>query len=124
MLVLLAAQEEEWDDLASAVNRFQQVNMALKYARKPVVAAPSAARSAAVAEFQCIARASSSQPKPTWAWSRRRRSDSRRRRLQGNDPAPGRRTPGVRADRIRQSFFERRGKAASSASHYRRPAFR
>jgi len=40
MLVLLAAQEEEWDELARAVNGFQQVNMALKYARKPVVAAP------------------------------------------------------------------------------------
>jgi 3-hydroxyacyl-CoA dehydrogenase len=40
MLVLLAAQEGEWDELAQAVNRFQQVNMALKYAAKPVVAAP------------------------------------------------------------------------------------
>jgi len=42
MLVLLAAQEGEWDDLARAVHRFQQVNMALKYALKPVVAAPFA----------------------------------------------------------------------------------
>jgi 3-hydroxyacyl-CoA dehydrogenase len=40
MLVLLAAQEEEWDDLNFAVQRFQQMNMALKYAAKPVVAAP------------------------------------------------------------------------------------
>jgi 3-hydroxyacyl-CoA dehydrogenase len=40
MLVLLAAQEGEWDELARAVHRFQQVNMALKYAAKPVVAAP------------------------------------------------------------------------------------
>ena len=40
MLVLLAAQEGEWDDLASAVHRFQQMNLALKYAPKPVVAAP------------------------------------------------------------------------------------
>jgi 3-hydroxyacyl-CoA dehydrogenase len=40
MLVLLAAQEGEWDDLNLAVQRFQQVNMALKYAPKPVVAAP------------------------------------------------------------------------------------
>ena len=42
MLVLLAAQEGEWDDLAQAVHRFQQTNMAMKYARKPVVAAPFA----------------------------------------------------------------------------------
>ena len=40
MLVLLAAQEGEWDDLNLAVHRFQQMNMALKYAAKPVVAAP------------------------------------------------------------------------------------
>ncbi len=42
MLVLLAAQEGEWDELNRAVHRFQQVNMALKYAAKPVVAAPFA----------------------------------------------------------------------------------
>jgi 3-hydroxyacyl-CoA dehydrogenase len=40
MLVLLAAQEEEWDELNGAVNAFQQANMAIKYAPKPVVAAP------------------------------------------------------------------------------------
>jgi 3-hydroxyacyl-CoA dehydrogenase len=40
MLVLLAAQEGEWEDLNLAVQRFQQMNMALKYAAKPVVAAP------------------------------------------------------------------------------------
>ncbi|HLG98572.1 MAG TPA: 3-hydroxyacyl-CoA dehydrogenase/enoyl-CoA hydratase family protein [Bryobacteraceae bacterium] len=40
MMVLLAAQEGEWDELNRAIARFQQVNMALKYAAKPVVAAP------------------------------------------------------------------------------------
>ena len=40
MLVLLAAQEGEWDELNFAVQRFQQMNMALKYAAKPVVTAP------------------------------------------------------------------------------------
>ena len=40
MLVLLAAQEAEWDELNAAINRFQQANMAIKYAAKPVVAAP------------------------------------------------------------------------------------
>jgi 3-hydroxyacyl-CoA dehydrogenase len=40
MMVLLAAQEQEWDELNSAIQRFQQMNMALKYASKPVVAAP------------------------------------------------------------------------------------
>lgn len=40
MMVLLGAQEGDWDELNQAVHRFQQVNMALKYAPKPVVAAP------------------------------------------------------------------------------------
>lgn len=40
--VLLAAQEGEWDELNAVVNRFQQVNMALKYAPKPVISAPFA----------------------------------------------------------------------------------
>jgi 3-hydroxyacyl-CoA dehydrogenase len=40
MLVLLAAQEGDWEELNLAVQRFQQMNMALKYAAKPVVAAP------------------------------------------------------------------------------------
>ena len=42
MMVLLGAQEGEWDELNMAINRFQQVNMALKYAPKPVVSAPFA----------------------------------------------------------------------------------
>ena len=40
MLVLVAAQEQEWDELHMAVKQFQKTNLAIKYARKPVVAAP------------------------------------------------------------------------------------
>jgi 3-hydroxyacyl-CoA dehydrogenase len=40
MLVLLAAQEEEWEELEAAINRFQQATMLIKYAPKPVVSAP------------------------------------------------------------------------------------
>jgi 3-hydroxyacyl-CoA dehydrogenase len=40
MLVLLAAQEEEWEELSLIIRRFQGANMALKYADVPVVAAP------------------------------------------------------------------------------------
>src|SRR2546427_10669963 len=39
MLVLVAAQEQEWDELHMAVKQFQNVNLAVKYAPKPVVAA-------------------------------------------------------------------------------------
>jgi len=42
MMVLLAAQEGEWDELNGAVHRFQQACMAIKCAPKPVVAAPFA----------------------------------------------------------------------------------
>jgi 3-hydroxyacyl-CoA dehydrogenase len=40
MLVLVAAQEREWDDLHLAVKQFQNAGLAIKYALKPVVAAP------------------------------------------------------------------------------------
>src|SRR6185369_7351973 len=40
MLVLLAAQEEEWDELDLMIRRFQQATMALKYSEVPVVTAP------------------------------------------------------------------------------------
>ena len=40
MLVLVGAQEQEWDELHMAVKQFQNINPAIKYAPKPVVAAP------------------------------------------------------------------------------------
>jgi 3-hydroxyacyl-CoA dehydrogenase len=40
MLVLVGAQEQEWDELHLAVKQFQNANLAIKYAKKPVVAAP------------------------------------------------------------------------------------
>ena len=40
MLVLIGAQEGEWDEIHMAVRQFQRVNMAIKYAPRPVVAAP------------------------------------------------------------------------------------
>ena len=40
MLVLLAVQEEEWDELDASIRQFQDANMGLKYAEVPVVAAP------------------------------------------------------------------------------------
>jgi 3-hydroxyacyl-CoA dehydrogenase len=40
MMVLVTIQEGEWEDLHLAVRAFQNANMALKYAPKPVVAAP------------------------------------------------------------------------------------
>jgi len=39
-LVLLAAQNQEWEELDQMIQRFQRMNLAIKYSRKPVVAAP------------------------------------------------------------------------------------
>jgi 3-hydroxyacyl-CoA dehydrogenase len=40
MMVLMSAQDGDWDELDEAIRTYQQLNMALKYAPKPVVAAP------------------------------------------------------------------------------------
>lgn len=40
MLILLEAEDENWDDIDLMVREFQRGTMALKYAKKPVVAAP------------------------------------------------------------------------------------
>ncbi len=39
-LLLLSAQEQDWDEIDLAVRQFQKVNQAIRYAPKPVVAAP------------------------------------------------------------------------------------
>ncbi|MFQ5695792.1 MAG: enoyl-CoA hydratase/isomerase family protein, partial [Terriglobia bacterium] len=40
MILLVAAQEEEWDEIDLAVRSFQKATMSLKYAPRPVVVAP------------------------------------------------------------------------------------
>jgi 3-hydroxyacyl-CoA dehydrogenase (EC 1.1.1.35) len=40
MLILMLAQDGEWDEIDRAVRMFQQMNMRIKYAPKPVVVAP------------------------------------------------------------------------------------
>ncbi|HJQ33060.1 MAG TPA: 3-hydroxyacyl-CoA dehydrogenase NAD-binding domain-containing protein [Pyrinomonadaceae bacterium] len=40
MLVLLGAQEEDWEELDLAIRAFQQATMSLRYSPKPVVVAP------------------------------------------------------------------------------------
>ncbi len=41
LLLLVSAQEQEWDELHLAIRQFQAATMAIKYARGPVVAAPA-----------------------------------------------------------------------------------
>lgn len=40
MLLLISAQEGEWDEIHMLVRQFQRVNQAIKYAARPVVSAP------------------------------------------------------------------------------------
>lgn len=40
MLFMMAAQDEEWDELDAGVRAFQNANMGLRYSSKPVVVAP------------------------------------------------------------------------------------
>ncbi len=40
MMVLLAAQEEEWDDINMMIAQFQKAVMRIRYSAKPVVTAP------------------------------------------------------------------------------------
>jgi 3-hydroxyacyl-CoA dehydrogenase len=40
MLILLEAQEQNWEEIDNMIRAFQRVNMAIKYADQPVVAAP------------------------------------------------------------------------------------
>lgn len=40
LLLLLSIQEGDWDEISRAVREFQNANMALKYAPKPVIVAP------------------------------------------------------------------------------------
>ncbi|MFD2673153.1 3-hydroxyacyl-CoA dehydrogenase/enoyl-CoA hydratase family protein [Marinicrinis sediminis] len=40
MLLLMEAQEEEWDEIEQMIHSFQQTMMKLKYCHRPVVAAP------------------------------------------------------------------------------------
>jgi len=40
MLLLMTAQEGEWDEIHLAVRQFQRMDMAIKYAPRPVVSAP------------------------------------------------------------------------------------
>lgn len=40
MLLLMSAQEEEWDEVDNVIRQFQQVTHAIKFSPKPVVSAP------------------------------------------------------------------------------------
>ncbi len=51
MMILMAAQEQEWEDLDMMIRAFQRATMGLKYAGKPVVVAPFGMALGGGAEF-------------------------------------------------------------------------
>ena len=120
MLVLLAAQEGEWDELDGAIRRFQQANMAIKYARQ--------AGGGGAVRHDAGRRLRNRHARRALAGLGRmlhgvggggRRRDPRRRRLQGAAAAHRRCQARFRIDRLRQGFHQRRrrprhGPAASS----------
>lgn len=103
MMVLLAAQEGEWEELNQAIHRFQQVNMALKYASKPVVAAPFARTLGGGCEITMhAARAQASAETYIGLVEVGGRADPGRRGLQGTAAAVERSAASVRSHRVRQ----------------------
>ena len=71
MLLLLEAQEGNWDEIDLMVRAFQGATQALRYARRAGRRrARRAWRSAAAARSRCTAIACRRRPKPTSAWSK------------------------------------------------------
>ena len=91
MLVLLTAQDEEWDELNGFIHAFRQLNMALKYSPKPVVAAPFGLVLGGGCEvpLHCAGLQASAESY-TSASSRWGGPDPRRWRHKGNDSAHAR----------------------------------
>ena len=108
MLVLLAAQEGEWDELNAAINRFQQANMAIKYAARPVVAAPFGMTLGGGCEIALhAARVQASAETYMGLVEVGGGGDPRRGRLQRAAAAHRGREESVRAGRLRQSVRQR-----------------
>ena len=85
MLVLVGAQEQEWDELHMAVKQFQNVNLAIKYAQKPVVAAPQGMALGGGCEISLHAARIHAAAEAYVGLGRNGRGiDSRRRRNEGN----------------------------------------
>ena len=71
MLVLVEAQEGNWDEIDLMVRMFQKTTMSLRYSPVPVVVAPGRPRARRrLRDSSCTAIVSRRQPKPTWGSSK------------------------------------------------------
>ena len=88
MLLLMAVQEEEWDEVDLMIRHFQNMTQAIKFSPKPVVVAPFGMTLGGGCE---VALACSGAPTARGALHGAggggRRAAARRRRLQGDDAA-------------------------------------
>ena len=132
MLVLLEAQEGNWDELDLMVRAFQQATMALRYAAVPVVVAPAGLTLGGGCEIRAARRSRAGGGGNLHGPGRsRRRPDSRRRRHQGNAGArdgdscrAAERSAAVRAARFETIGFAKvstSGADATRLGYLRRP---
>jgi len=70
MQLLLAMQDEEWDEVALAVRAFQNMTQAIKFCSRPVVVAPYGMCLGGAPSSRCTQPRAIPTPNSTWAWSR------------------------------------------------------
>ena len=91
MMLLMAVQEEEWDEVDLAVRQFQNMTQAIKFSSKPVVVAPFGMTLGGAAEVTLHAAARQPHAELYCRTGRGRRGPAARRRwLQGDDAARAR----------------------------------
>ena len=88
MMLLMAVQEEEWDEVDLAIRQFQGMTQAIKFSPKPVVVAPFGMTLGGGCEITLHGAARQPHAELYCRTGRsRRRPAARRRRLQGDDAA-------------------------------------
>ncbi len=91
MMLLMAVQEEEWDEVDLAIRQFQNMTQAIKFSSKPVVVAPFGMTLGGGTRDHAARRGSPAARRALLRPGRgRRRPVARRRRLQGDDAARAR----------------------------------
>ena len=133
MLLLLEAQEDNWDDVDLMVRAFQGATMALKYADVPVVVAPAGLALGGGCEIVAARRSRPGGGRELHRAGRsRRRADPGRRRHEGDAGAGDSGGLGrardllpldaarLRDHRLRQGLDERRGRAPARLPARRR----
>ena len=70
MMLLMAVQEEEWDEVDLAIRQFQNMTQAIKFSTKPVVVAPFGMTLGGGCEITLHGAARQPHAELYWAWSK------------------------------------------------------